>query len=64
MTCGVRFDPPDRYSGAGYLYNVPEKPCSAAFVFSERETLRLEGLSQLASYLESRGAEKVTVCAL
>lgn len=64
VTCGVRFDPPDRYSGAGYLYNVPEKPCSAAFVFSERETLRLEGLSQLASYLESRGAEKVTVCAL
>lgn len=64
VTSGVRFDPPDRYSPAGYLYNVPQVPCSQALILAEREAMDPAGLRQLAAYLRGRGAEEVTVCAL
>lgn len=55
VTCGVRFDPPDCYSSAGYLYNVPEGRFRRAVIVAERKTQSAQGLEQLAAYLYRRG---------
>ena len=61
---GAKFAPLDCYSAVGYLYNVPENAYDAAFVFVEACLAREEGVSQLVSYLESRGIRQVTVLRL
>lgn len=61
---GVRFSPPDLYSKAGYLYNVPLGGYERALVFTETDTMRREGLYELSAWLKSRGCERVEVFAL
>ncbi len=61
---GVHFDPAERYSGAGYLYNVPEGKYRNAFIFAEAKALQREGLDQLADWLHWKGCEMVEVVAL
>ncbi len=61
---GVHFDPAEQYSGAGYLYNVPEGKYRKAFIFAEAKAFRREGLDQLADWLHGRGCEMVEVVAL
>lgn len=58
---GAKFGPLDCYSPVGYLYNVPENAYDAAFVFVESCLAREKGVSQLVSYLESRGIRQVAV---
>jgi hypothetical protein len=61
---GVWFDPPDTYSRAGYLYNVPGGHYRRAVIFSEKSLTRPEGLGQLASYLRRQGVGRVTAALL
>lgn len=61
---GVRFDPPDTYSGAGYLYNVPQGKYRRAILLSEGETARPQALAQLADWLKSRGCGRTEVVLL
>ena len=55
ITSGVRFAPPDCYSTAGYLYNVPRNRYRRAVICTEPATRDPRGLAQLAGYLSSRG---------
>lgn len=64
IVSGVRFDPPDCYSSAGYLYNVPHGRYRRTVIFSERETERPQGLDQLADWLRHRGCRQVEVVLL
>ncbi|MDR1960985.1 MAG: TRSP domain-containing protein, partial [Gracilibacteraceae bacterium] len=61
---GVCFDPPDAYSRAGYLYNVPRGRYAQAVIFTEKALTRERGLGQLAQYLRRQGMERVTVALL
>lgn len=61
---GVRFTPPDQYSSAGYLYNVPRGRYPRAVILSEGLTHRRRGLDQLASWLRTRGCQQVEVVLL
>lgn len=61
---GVRFDPPDTYSGAGYLYNVPQGRYRRAILLGERETASPQALAQLADWLKSRGCGRTEVVLL
>jgi adenine/guanine phosphoribosyltransferase-like PRPP-binding protein len=61
---GVAFAPPDCYSSAGYLYNLPRERYAEALIFTEKKTMQAGGLAQLAACLRDHGMEKVTVVAL
>ncbi len=64
ITCGVRFTPPDCYSAAGYLYNVPPDRYSRALLAAEAAAVNLEGLEQLARWLFDRGCRRTEVVLL
>lgn len=57
---GARFDPPDVYSSAGYLYNVPHGRYHRAVLLSEQEARAPKGLAQVAAYLHDRGIAEVS----
>lgn len=61
---GICFDPPDTYSRAGYLYNVPGGRYGQAVIFSEKSLTREQGIGQLALYLRRQGIGRVTVVLL
>ncbi|MCI8539582.1 MAG: hypothetical protein HFF18_13155 [Oscillospiraceae bacterium] len=61
---GACFDPPDCYSGAGYLYNVPKGRYSRAIVLGEEKTASPQALAQLADWLKWRGCARTEVVLL
>ena len=61
---GVRFDPADCYSAAGYLYNVPDGVYERAYLFAERGAFIERGARQLTQYLSMRGIKSVSVVML
>lgn len=64
VASGVRFDPPDVYSAAGYLYNVPPGRYRRALILAERGTVRPRGVHQLADWLKGRGCARTEVVLL
>lgn len=61
---GVRFQPPDQYSQAGYVYNIPPGRYRRAVILSEGATHRRQGLDQLADWLRCRVCPQVEVALL
>lgn len=66
VTCGACFEPPDRYSPAGYLYEIPRGRYRQAVILVESAALphSIKGISQLAHWLRGRGCEHVEVTPL
>ena len=64
IVSGVRFDPADCYSAAGYLYNVPDGAYERAYLFAERGAFIERGARQLTQYLSMRGIKSVSVVML
>lgn len=64
IVSGVRFDPADCYSAAGYLYNVPDGAYERAYLFAEHGAFVERGARQLTQYLFMRGIKTVTVVML
>ena len=64
IVSGVRFDPADCYSAAGYLYNVPDGVYERAYLFAERGAFIERGARQLTQYLSMRGIKSVSVVML
>lgn len=61
IVSGARFAPIERYSAAGYLYNVPQGSYARAAVVVEGGLLRENGLLGLTAYLKARGIAEVEV---
>lgn len=64
IVSGVRFDPADCYSAAGYFYNVPDGAYECAYLFAERGAFVERGARQLTQYLSMRGIKSVSVVML
>lgn len=64
VTCGVQFQPPDGYSAAGYLYNVPQGCYRRVVLLAEQASFRAQGAQQLMGWLAGRGMEQQEVVLL
>lgn len=64
IVSGARFAPVERYSAAGYLYNVPLGRYSRGAVIVEEGLLRPDGLLGLTAHLKERDIAEVEVLAV
>lgn len=64
IVSGARFAPVERYSAAGYLYNVPRNRYARAAVIAEAAMLRPGGLQGLCGHVRTMGVKEVEVLCL